>query len=211
MRRPNAQAEAQEARANAEKELAEMHEARADAERERAEADEAKANAIEERAQADRARAIAIKERAEANAAKEAWRQKQAMEQALKWKSRTKKLPARKEPKKKKKPKDMPPPRSVVEDMLGRVSSSLRTFESEYKIERSRPVRPENTAAAIESHYCNCGDRRSCLEALSSEPNGCRLFAKNTSARCRGRYHWPHCRGKKAGSLSARRKVGRQA
>ena len=78
-----------------------MHEARAIAEKERAEADEAKAVAIRERQEADEARAIAIKERAEANAAKEAWRQKQAMEQALRWKSRIKTAPKVKKKKKK--------------------------------------------------------------------------------------------------------------
>ena len=129
--------EAREAKARAEQESAEAAEAREDAIRERAEAEEAKLIATKERAEADEARRIAIKERAEANAAKEVWAQRKAMEQALNWKRKTK-MPTKKKLPKVKKEKG-PPPRSVVDDMLGRVVGNLVRFESEYKAEAQPP------------------------------------------------------------------------
>jgi hypothetical protein len=137
--------EAQEAKELAEKEVAEAAAAREDAIRERAEADEAKAIAEKERAEADEARRIAIKERAEANAAKEAWAQRKAMEQALNWKRKTR-MPVKKKKPKVKKEKG-PPPRSVVDDMLGRVVGNLVRFESEYKAE-AQP-QPEHAESSM--------------------------------------------------------------
>eukprot|EP01043_Picozoa_sp_COSAG02_P048707 COSAG02_NODE_4814_length_4948_cov_5.576614_1_plen_655_part_00 len=141
--------EAQEAKERAEKEIAEATAAREDAIRERAEADEAKAIALKERAEADEARRIAIKERAEANAAKEAWAQRKAMEQALNWKRKTK-VPAKKK-KPKAKTEKGPPPRSVVDDMLGRVVGNLVRFETEYKAEaQPQPEHAENSMRRAE-------------------------------------------------------------
>ncbi len=140
--------EAHEAKERAEREVAEAAVAREDAIRERAEADEAKAIAQKERAEADEARRIAIKERAEANAAKEAWAQRKAMEQALNWKRKTK-IPAKKKVKVKR--EKGPPPRSVVDDMLGRVVGNLVRFETEYKAEaQPQPEHAENSMRRAE-------------------------------------------------------------
>lgn len=127
------QQEAVEARSIAERELAEMLEAREVAERERAEAEEAREVAEKERAEADAAKAEALQVRKEFNANKEAWAQRKAMENAMVWKRRAKKVTK----KKKIVARDTRPPPSVVNQMLSGVVGSLRRFESEYKAERA--------------------------------------------------------------------------